>query len=162
MEGSLSFPGIHFTFLFRVSFTKPQQGTSACVYVHLWLEFDYIFTLVTERFQAKDWFVEQYWQIALEEVFWYSSINTSTTGCEVCIVMVKKLCSSLLPGVSWQSVLIIEVQPLVRSWKADSVALYLLDMVDLAAETCLFTHPDNISIHLEMCLQPQGEFMSNI
>lgn len=88
------------------------------------------------------------------------SINTSTAGCEVCKAMVRKLCSSFLPGVSCRLVLIIQVQPLVRSWKADSVALYTLDMADLAAETCLFTHPDNISIHLEMCLLPQGEFMS--
>lgn len=83
--------------------------------------------------------------MVLEEVFWYISINTSTTGREVCIVMVKKLCSFCLPGFSWQLVLIIEVWPLVRSWKADSVALYTLDMVDLAAESCLFTHPTTLA-----------------
>lgn len=38
-------------------------------------------------------------------------------------------------------------------------------MADLAAKSCLFTHPavtDNISIHLQLCLLPQGESMPNI
>lgn len=78
-------------------------------------------------------------------MFYYFSINTSTTGCEVCIVMAKKLCSSCLPGFSWQLVLTIEVWPLVRSWIAHSGALYTLDMADLAAESCLFTNPTTLA-----------------
>lgn len=41
--------------------------------------------------------------------------------------------------------------PLMGVEKSDRVAPYKLDMADLAAKSCLFTHPavtDNISIHL--------------
>lgn len=153
-----------YTFHILVRSESHQSRTESkclCACVPLvWV--DFIFILVTgQLFWPRTYLLIQC-QIALDEMFWFFSINTSTTGCKVCIVMVKKLCTSCLPGFSWQLVLIIELWLLVRRWKADSVALHMLDVADLSAESCLFTHPDSFSIRLEMCLLPQCEFMSNI